>query len=106
MSVLPDGVRNPTIVYSSYLRQKRLSPATAAPIPPAAKMVSEMAPLSQTTAEWLKQGGVRKVVVGHQPIGDVPLYLRAHGIEVMFCRLPTLSCARGAFISTCLRLVK
>jgi hypothetical protein len=82
MSVLPDGVRNPTIVYSSYLRQKRLSPAPAAPVPPAAKMVSELAPLSQATAEWLKQGGVRKVVVGHQPIGDVPLYLRAHGVEV------------------------
>lgn len=71
MGRLVDGTLNPSVIYSSYLQQV-----------PKQVPLTRPAPLSELAADWLKRGGVDKVVVGHQPVGDAPLVMKAHGIEV------------------------
>lgn len=34
-------------------------------------------------AEYLKQSGINRVVVGHKPVGDSPVIVREHGLEVV-----------------------
>lgn len=77
MGRLPDGVLNPTVVYGSYLRQRPVRFTDSSP-----SVVTEQAPMSVSTATWLKEGGVTAVVVGHQPVGDSPLYFNTHGVGV------------------------
>lgn len=71
MGRLADGTLNPSVIYASYLQQIH------GKVP-----VTKQVPLSAKTADWLKQGGVNKVVVGHQPVGDVPLLMKEHGVQV------------------------
>lgn len=42
-------------------------------------------PMDATVAEWLLQGGIRRVVVGHKPTGDAPAVLSATytGVEMV-----------------------
>jgi hypothetical protein len=87
MGRLADGTLNPSVIYSSYLQQRhvsahssRTSVSTGAKAAPA--METRAVPLSEKTAKWLRQGGVSKVVVGHQPVGDAPHYIAAHGVQV------------------------
>eukprot|EP00981_Chlorochromonas_danica_P012288 scaffold4749_cov174-Ochromonas_danica.AAC.3 len=64
MNLLPDNIDNPSVTYCSYLLR------------------GEPVELTSTTAEWLKEGGVKKVIVGHQPNGDAPFLMDRHGIWV------------------------
>lgn len=93
MGRLPDGAQNPSIVYASYMRQRPGTPTTPGGPRP---MITEMAPMSAATAQWLQRNGVRTVVVGHQPVGDVPLYMEAHGVQVcwVFYTAHILICCR------------
>ena len=59
---VPGGDRHCTVVYNNWL-----SSATGEPLSQA-----ELQPV----AEWLANGGIRRVVCGHQPHGDTPLALR------------------------------
>jgi len=71
MGRLVDGTLNPSVIYSSYMQQI-----------PKQVPLTRPAPLSELAADWLKRGGVDKVVVGHQPVGDAPLVMRAHDVKV------------------------
>lgn len=59
MAVLPDLTTNPTAVYSSYMQGGK-------PRIPDARVL-----------RCLSKNGISRVVVGHQPIGDMPVVLRA-----------------------------
>jgi hypothetical protein len=87
MGRLADGTLNPSVIYSSYLQQRPVSiPSSKTGASAGAKTLPAMetraVPLSERTARWLRQGGVSKVVVGHQPVGDAPHYVAAHGVQV------------------------
>lgn len=56
-----DNGKNPTVIYTSYL-------LNGSPVWP-----------SDRATEWLARGGVTKLVVGHQPMGDSPLILTSPG---------------------------
>ena len=71
MGRLADGTLNPSVIYNSYLQQVH------GKVP-----VTKQAPLTGKPADWLKQSGVNKVVVGHQPVGDVPLVMNDHNVQV------------------------
>ena len=89
MGRLPDGTLNPTVVYSSFLHQQMVDYADGSQI-----LHTKQAPMSAATAAWLKQGGVTAVVVGHQPVGDAPLYFNTHGVGVSYIIIYILIFAR------------
>lgn len=149
MGRLPDGTLNPSVVYSSYMRQRPVphksiyatgsssstttatasdpsstttpttpacttttttdsstntssstaTPSTTTPTSsgtttsttssshksahPASTVVTEPMPIEKEAANYLRSEGVQRVVVGHQPVGDAPLYMQAHGVQVI-----------------------
>jgi hypothetical protein len=106
MGRLSDGTLNPSVIYSSYLQQRHITvthantkPGDSAGVKAAAAPVMETraVPLSAKTAQWLRQGGVSKVVVGHQPVGDAPHYMTAHGVQVRDRLLSTFACLYSVF---------
>ena len=142
MGRLPDGTLNPSVVYSSYMRQRPVphksiyaagstttaaaasapsstttpttlitpvcttttatdsstntssstaTPSTTTPtsssshksVHPASTVVTEPMPIEKEAADYLRSEGVQRVVVGHQPIGDAPLFMQAHEVQVI-----------------------
>lgn len=148
MGRLPDGTLNPSVVYSSYMRQRPVphksiyaagssststttasapsstttpttlttpagttttttnsstntssstaTPSTTTPtssgtttssshksLNPASTVVTEPMPIEKEAADYLRSEGVHRVVVGHQPVGDAPLFMQAHGVQVI-----------------------
>ena len=68
MGSLPGGVKNRTVVYSSYVDHE-----TSKPIPPDPEFSS-----------FLVDEGINKIVVGHKPQGDAPLLMQcSYGLKVM-----------------------
>ena len=62
----PDGSTNTTVIYCNYLVNGKPSP------------------METSVVKWLQEGGVNRVVVGHQPHGDAPLVIQcAHGVQVV-----------------------
>merc|ERR1712224_729865 len=59
MRDMPDGTRQPSVVYNGWLGDD-YQPIQA----------------DDKTLEWLHAGGVRQIVSGHLPHGDAPLVLR------------------------------
>lgn len=76
MGRLAGGAINPSVVYSTYLQQ---------PPPQQQQQQQSTQPnaVSVQAAQWLLHNGVRAVVVGHQPVGDAPLIMHAHGVQVL-----------------------
>ena len=58
MARQPDGQLSPTVVYASYLHN------------------GHPVPLEEDVIEYLSKGGVKTVVVGHQPHGDAPVVMK------------------------------
>jgi hypothetical protein len=73
--VLSNGCPNPSIVYSSYMQQQRkvIKPANPSDPPVLGAVSTRSKPMGRESASWLQRAGVRTVIVGHQPVGDVPL---------------------------------
>jgi hypothetical protein len=73
--VLSNGCPNPSIVYSSYMQQQRkvIKPANPSDPPVLGAVSTRSKPMGREAASWLQRAGVRTVIVGHQPVGDVPL---------------------------------
>lgn len=60
----PGKTANPSVVYASYM-------AGGMPVE-----------VTEATAKRLKDAGINRVVVGHQPHGDAPTVIQAHGIQI------------------------
>lgn len=77
-----DGTLNPSVIYASYLQNGLPvlpnSYAIAAQQAPNECLHEDYAPVAQ----WLKRGGVRTVIVGHQPNGDAPFILRDEKLDI------------------------
>lgn len=39
--------------------------------------------MGEQTARWLTDSGVRRVVVGHKPMGDAPWIMDSHGVQII-----------------------
>ncbi len=63
MARQPDGSLSPTVVYASYLND------------------GHPVPLEEEAVRYLARGGVRTVVVGHQPHGDAPVVMKCAGLK-------------------------
>lgn len=62
----PDGSTNTTVIYSNFL------------------VNGKPTPMDTSVTKWLQDGGVNRVVVGHQPHGDAPLVIQcANGVQVV-----------------------
>ena len=103
----PDGTLNPSVIYASYLRDGRpisttdhlpsCSGSRSSSGGDAGKVSnvvttgdgtssgsgsgSSAGPLDRVV-DWLRKDGIRKVVVGHQPVGDAPLIFQTSGVQV------------------------
>lgn len=64
MGWLADKSRNPSVIYSSYLKNGKPDP------------------IEVDTANWLKENKINKVIVGHQPHGDAPFIMDLNDIQV------------------------
>lgn len=73
MGRLAGGTLNPSVVYSTYLQQTQQGQS------------SKPNAVSAKAGQWLRANGMRAVVVGHQPVGDAPLIMQAHGVQVSSC---------------------
>ena len=61
-----DGTTNTTVIYCNYLVNGKPTPMDA------------------SLTKWLQEGGVNRIVVGHQPHGDAPLVIQcANGVQVI-----------------------
>lgn len=65
MGWLPDRRPNRSVIYSSYLT------------------LGKLRPMGSSAAQWLAAGGVRRLLVGHQPHGDAPWVLDHEGVQVI-----------------------
>jgi hypothetical protein len=65
MGGLPQRKRNKTVIYSSYLTSGK-------PFYPYASVAS-----------WLKNKGISRIIVGHQPNGDLPWTFNTNGLRVV-----------------------
>ena len=61
MGWMPDGERNPTIVYRDWMKGAKMGPRTP----------------SSDVAEYMTMSGIHRCISGHKPHGDVPLTIRA-----------------------------
>jgi len=79
----PENKVNPSAIYANYVTNSGPIPSqTPAPSPdvtPRSASASVPVPTTADVSEWLKQSGVRRVIVGHQPRGDCPLILSQEG---------------------------
>ncbi|CAJ1376179.1 unnamed protein product [Effrenium voratum] len=66
MRDLPDGSRQPSIIYNGFLGDDY-----------------QPLELDASSRQWLREGGVRRVVAGHLPHGDSPLILVYEDITVI-----------------------
>jgi hypothetical protein len=65
MGGLPQRKRNKTVIYSSYL-------SSGKPFYPPV-----------TVPSWLKKKGISRIIVGHQPNGDLPWIFNVNGLQVV-----------------------
>jgi len=77
----PENKVNPSAIYANYITNSGPTPSqTPAPSPDVSpRSASAPVPTTADVSEWLKQSGVRRVIVGHQPRGDCPLILSQEG---------------------------
>lgn len=69
MGWLPHGIRNPSVIYSSYLTNS--SP----------NIRSDSQEIGQIQ-KWLGKSGITRLCVGHQPNGDAPLIFKSEEFQV------------------------
>jgi hypothetical protein len=79
MGWTPDGNRNPTVVYSSWLNDGM--PYRFLP-----KALPEDVKFAELTREFFKLGNLQLILSGHQPHGDMPTKIRiAEGQSILCC---------------------
>jgi hypothetical protein len=79
MGWTPDGKRNPTVVYSSWLKNglpHRFLPDVSS---------TEDAMYASLTAEFFKAASLQLIVSGHQPHGDMPMPIRIGESQCVLC---------------------
>jgi len=71
MGRLADGVRNPSVIYANY-------------VDGSISNVSSVSDPDEIVSSWLKNSGIKRIITGHQPVGDAPIVAEAfNGIQVI-----------------------